>query len=617
MSRLPRSYDLAIIAALVLGGCTGTDDGGTATSVRSDQQGGLVAGADYVFTDGRVYTLDPEQPWAEAVAVTGNEIVYVGDNAGAEVHKGTTSVVVNLGGRLMLPGFIESHIHAAMGGATTSGIILTMADTAEEVLEKVKAYAEGNPDKPTLFGASYNGLLFDERGPNKSALDAIVPDRPVYLMDHTLHSVWVNSKALEIAGIDADTPDPVGGEYVRDDHGEATGAVKGGPAHMPILLATDAINADSMRASIPNVLEGLSEFGFTAAIDMGAPIATEAGFQALVDLDNAGELSVRMSLTHYINHESMAGDAVETMLRFRDTYRSDHVWVDTLKITIDSVIENQKAAMLEPYLSTGDRGSLMIDHETMKMMVLGAAEEGFNITVHAIGDRGVRAALDAAAELRAAGYDDILFSTTHSQMVDPDDRRRYVELDVTAQTTGNWAMPQPSYAEHLGQDRNDTLQFPFRYWADNGVNIAFGADWPATPGGFEHGVNPFNNIYTSMHRRVPERIIADMGSTDQPLPPLDQTLTLEEAVEAYTMGSARMLGIEDKVGSIEVGKLADLILLDRNLFEIDPEDIYRTRVLATMMDGVIRHDITFGLGDNELADVDRYDEHRPEAAYPR
>jgi predicted amidohydrolase YtcJ len=363
-----------------------------------------------------------------------------------------------------------------------------------------------------------------------------------------------------------------------------------------------------MKGAMPAVLEGLTEFGFTTAIDMGAPIATEAGFQALVDLDNAGELPLRISLTHYVNSKALADKAVETLKRYRDTYESDHVWVDTLKVTIDSVIENQKAAVLEPYLSTGDRGSLMIDRETMKTMVLGAAEAGFHTTVHTIGDRAVRAALNAAEELRGAGYTETLFSTTHTQMVHPDDRPRFKQLDVTAQATGNWANHQPTYIEHIGQERNDSLQFPFRYWADHGVNIALGADWPATPGGFEHGVNPFNNIYTAMHRRVPANLIEEFGSADRTLPPADQVLTLEEAVYGYTLGGAIMLGIEDEVGSVEVGKKADLILLSRNLFEIDAEAIPKTTVLGTMFDGKIVHDVLYDLGDSELVDLDEVGE---------
>lgn len=193
-----------------------------------------------MFTNAAVYTVNPDQEWAEAVAVRGNEIVYVGDNAGATVFQGEDTTVVDLGGRMVMPGMVESHFHLGVGAATTSGVILGPTDSLEDVLRKVKEFADANPDKETIFGASYLAGIFDERGGNKALLDEIVPDRPVYLLDHTMHGAWVNSRALEMAGIDKDAPDPPGGEYIRDENGEPTGAVKGGPAHIPIAVATKA-----------------------------------------------------------------------------------------------------------------------------------------------------------------------------------------------------------------------------------------------------------------------------------------------------------------------------------------------------------------------------------------
>ncbi len=560
--------------------------------------------ANFVFTNGKIYTVNEQQPWAEAVAVSGNKIVYVGDNAGSKAFVGDGTESIDLKGRLVLPGFVESHIHIAAGAGTTSGLILSTTDSTEQVLEKVHSYAAANPKKKTIFGASYLSFIFDDNGPSKELLDKIVPDRPVFLMDHTLHSVWVNSKAYEVAGITNDTASPSGGEYVKNEKGELSGWIKGGPAYIPVLNATEAITAESMMASMPDVLEGLSEFGFTAAIDMGIPFSTEAAYDAFVALDKKGEFPIRLSVCYYVNTPALAGDAVTKLQAYSKKYKTEHIWFDTLKISGDSVIENQKAALLEPYLTTGDRGSLYFDHEALNMMVLPAAENGFNITIHTIGDWAVREALNSAQSLREAGFKDTLFSTTHSQMVHPADRPRYKELDVTAQTTGNWAVPQKAYPPLLGQERNDKLQFPFATWAKDGVNIALGADWPATPGGFEHGVNPFNNIFSAMHRRAPEHIRAELGSYDAALPPFDEVLTLEQCITSYTIGGAKMLGIDDEVGTIEVGKKADMILLSQNLFEIDAVDIPKTEVLATMFDGKIVHDVVYELGDSELVDLE-------------
>jgi predicted amidohydrolase YtcJ len=199
-------------------------------------------------------------------------------------------------------------------------------------------------------------------------------------------------------------------------------------------VATEAITSEGIMNALPVLLEGMSEFGYTTAIDMGAPFASEAIFNAYVELDKAGKLPFRLSVTYYINNEELAKDAAEKLDELAKKYRTEHVWFDTLKITIDSVIENQKAAMLEPYPTTGDRGMLYLGSEAMEKVVLEAAKKGYGITVHTTGDRAVRETLNAAEALRKAGYKDTRFSTTHSQMVDPADRPRYKELNVTAWT---------------------------------------------------------------------------------------------------------------------------------------------------------------------------------------
>ncbi|MEO2034268.1 MAG: amidohydrolase family protein [Planctomycetaceae bacterium] len=191
--------------------------------------------ANFVFTNGKIYTVNEQQPWAEAVAVSGNKIVYVGDNAGSKAFVGDGTESIDLKGRLVLPGFVESHIHIAAGAGTTSGLILSTTDSTEQVLEKVHSYAAANPKKKTIFGASYLSFIFDDNGPSKELLDKIVPDRPVFLMDHTLHSVWVNSKAYEVAGITNDTASPSGGEYVKNEKGELSGWIKGGLPISPCL----------------------------------------------------------------------------------------------------------------------------------------------------------------------------------------------------------------------------------------------------------------------------------------------------------------------------------------------------------------------------------------------
>ena len=584
--------------------------------VMSAPAGAVVAGqqpASYVLLNGSVYTVNPRQPWAQAVAVRGDQIVYVGSNKGALAFIGKGSRAIDLKGKLLLPGFVESHIHVLMGAATTSGVTLSMTDTLADIQRKLKVYADANPNKRAIFGSAYNGLLFGDDGPRREWLDAVVADRPVMLADHTLHTMWVNSKALEVAAITKATTNPAGGEYVRDSSGTPTGTIKGSPASVPVVRATGVITAADIERSLPKILSGLSEYGFTAAMDFGNPIASEEGAAAVVKLDQQGKLPLRLSLMHLVNTPQLARTAVADSTRLARQARSAHVWVDTLKIIGDSVLENQKAALEQPYLKDGTTpttniGALYFDKPAMLAMMQGVAQAGQGTAIHAIGDRAVRTALDAAEAFRQAGDRTTRLIITHAQLVEPDQIKRFAANNVIVQTTGVWMNVQPSMPSFLGQKRNDTLQFPVRSLIDSGAVLALGADWPATPGGFKYGQNPFNNIYTAMHRRPPKALIAEFGSVDQVLPPQREVLTLAEAIQAYTLNGARQMGREKQFGSIEVGKKADLVLLSQNLFQIKPEAIPATKVLATMAGGRLVHDVAYGIGDADLTNLHQLDQ---------
>lgn len=558
------------------------------------QSAGVTNGAgfaDIVVTNARVYTVDPLQPWAEAIAIVGNRIAFVGSSEDAKELVGPSTHVANADRRLVLPGFVESHVHLLVGAASNSGASIAMSDSITDILRKVDEFAHKHPEREAIFGASYNGLLFDERGPNRALLDRIVPDRPVVLIDHTVHSAWANSKALELAGVTADTPDPLPGFFVRDSQGEPTGCIKGSPAHAPVIAAVKAVTAQSIMDALPAILRGMSAFGFTAALDCGNTLFTDQSLQALHELELQGQLPVRTSLTAITNNTETSLHLIPDARRFASMYATEMMWLDTVKILGDSVLDNQTAALLEPYLTTGDSGYLYFEATELQALVAEAAKAGFGIVYHAIGDRTARTGLDAAEALRASGDHTTRFVITHLQLVNKSDRHRFGELNVHVQTTGNWANFQSPYVELLGAQRADEDQFPFRDFLDGGANVCFGADWPATPGGFDLGMNPFINMYTAMHRRVPRQYIEDFASKDQILKPADQVLTLAEVIEAYTINGAKALGREQQFGSLVEGKFADLIVLDQNLFEIDPEDVPNTRVLLTIMDGRVVHDL--------------------------
>lgn len=563
--------------------------------------------ADYVLTGGKVYTVNAKQPWAQAIAVKGDRIVYVGDDAGAKKYVGKSTRTVDLGGRMILPGLVESHIHLLVGAVTSSGVHLGMDDTPDSVVRKVVDFAKANPARQVIFGASYNALIFDGNGPNKAALDAVMPDRPVFIFDHTLHSAWVNLKTLQLAGITKDTKDPPGGRYARDAAGEPTGWIVGSPASVPILKTLKAVDEESVLAILPNLVRGLTEFGFTAAMDYGSPVGTEESFRAVIRLDRNGGLPLHLALTHLVNTPALAVAAVETQRRYSREFKSKNVSLSMLKVIDDSVLENEKAALMKPYVD-GTQAPPYFTPEQLLALYRCAALAGQGVAVHALGDKAVRDALDAAEVIRKSGDKKLRIIVSHAQFIQPQDRPRFGQLNVVLQTTGNWANVQPTYDRLIDKEQDETLQFPFRTVVHTGGILALGADWPATPGGFVYGVNPFINIYTAMHRQVPDALIADFGSANRVLPPADEVLTLDEAIRGYTINGAKAMGREKEFGSIEVGKKADLVMLDRNLFEVSHTELAGTKVLATMFGGKLVYDAVYGIGSDKTVDMTKLDE---------
>lgn len=543
--------------------------------------------ADIVFTNAVIHTMDESNPTAQAVAIAGNKIVYVGDNDGAKDFIGKETRLIDAHGHLMVPGFIETHLHLLVAAAAIAGVVADQQDNADDVARKVAEYAKKNPGTSTIFGTGVAAALLTSGKATRQVLDKVVSDRGVVLLDETNHNAWVNSKALELAGITKDTQDPPGGTYAKQN-GELTGIVQGSPAHIPVIIGAKAVTPETLAGSLPNMLKILTSLGFTGAMDMGFPLDTEAGYQALIDMDKEGKLPIRVSLAYMFNSQKLGKKVLETIEDFSKRYKSEHVWLDTMKIIGDGVIENHKAYFFEPYLDKDSSGAMNSGDEFTRDAALKAADMGFNVTAHCVGDRCNSLMLDIYEEIRAAGDKDNILSTTHSWWVRPQDRERWAKSNVMVQTSGIWLFYRPQYVPSLGQERNDTEQFPMRTWQDSGAVIALGSDYPATDGGLM-GLNPFNNIYSLITRQLAPPLIGSVGKKEAPLKPVDQVLTVDEAVRGYTAGSAKLIGKFDEVGSITKGKKADLIVLSGNLYKIGVEDIPNTTVLLTMMDGKITY----------------------------
>jgi len=533
------------------------------------------AGADTVLLGGRVYTVDAARSWAEAVAIRDGRITYVGTDAGVDAYIGADTSVVDLGGRMLLPAFQDSHIHPISGGIEAAACDLNGLQDLAEYRAAISAYAAENPDVPWILGGGWLMSVFGPGGaPSRLIIDELVPDRPVYLTSSDGHSGWANSKALEIAGITRDTPDPSGGIIDRDPQsGELIGSLQ---EHAMDLVARHipATSLESRLAGLKYAQDMLHEYGITSIQDANV-VADD--LEAYATLDKLGELKLRV-VASLLWDRARGLEQLQDLQRLRQEYSgSEYLRPTTVKIYQDGVMENYTAAMLEPYLVPGGtRGIPMIEPEFLKQVVTALDAADFQVHFHAIGDAAVRQSLDAIeAAIRANGRRGNRHHIAHVQMLDPADIPRFAELDAVANFQPLWAYADEYVTEltipFIGPERARWM-YAIRSVADSGGRIAFGSDWSVS------SANPFPQIETAVTRQD-----ADDASSVVFIP--EERIDLAAAIAAFTIGAAYVNTQDDKTGSIEPGKFADLIVVDRNLFDIDPHEISDARVLLTLLAG--------------------------------
>ncbi len=540
------------------------------------------AGADFVFTNAKVYTLDDARPWAEAVAVSGNEIVYVGDDAGARALVGTGSAVRDLQGQLLLPGFIDTHAHPVAGGGYATALSLNTAGTVDEWVAAIADYAEANKDKSVLFGFGFLATTFGPVGPTRQLIDSVVPDRPVLIMDEGFHAAWANTAALKALNITQDTPDPVPGYsyYKRDENGDATGYLLEGTAGLA-MDALDVITEDVITEGTGIIVDIMNGYGVTSAFDAGTMGDMEQTANVLHKLEAAGELTVRIVGSSRPETQEEAATAVDVAKQWRDTVKGERYHYNTLKIPDDGTVEGRTAAMFEDYQGEpGNSGKTVFTEQQLVEMMSAAAAEDMDVHVHALGERAINDALNAIEKVRRVFPDsDTRFTICHIQVLADQDLQRFADLDVIAQSTPLWA----SYDEY-GKQFVSEDQFE-RYWRyasleKLGVKLTFGSDFPASGAG-TLGLSPVVQIEIGHTRQ-------EAGMPDAEIQPRrSERLSVETLVRGFTIDAAYQLRMEDRLGSIEVGKLADLVVLDQDIFQVDPYSIHETGVVLTMLDGDI------------------------------
>lgn len=531
--------------------------------------------ADLVLRGAAVYTFDAPRSRAEAVAVSDGRIVWVGNDRDAEAWIGDATEVHDLPGRMVLPAFQDAHVHPLSGGVELGDCDLNPLRSSEEVLAEIARCAAAQPGPGWLRGGGFQLPLFPGGSPTAAMLDAVVPQRPVYLTSADGHSAWVNSAALELAGIDADTPDPPAGRIERDPASSKPSGTLRETAMELVARLLPARTREELMAGLRRGLEMATRFGVTALQEASADPAM---VEAYAELDRRGELTARVSLSLYA--DPAAGVAqVPELIALRRDFQSERLRIGTVKLFVDGVVEGQTAALLEPYVGLGDwAGELNFEPPALKALAAALDAEGFQIHVHAIGDRAIRVTLDALEHVREVnGHRDSRHHLAHIQLFHPDDIPRFRELGVYANFQPLWAYADRYITEltepFLGPDRSRSL-YPIRSLVDSGATVVFGSDWSVS------SMNPLLGIEVGVTRRDPSE------PTSPPWIPQER-VDLTTMLAGYTIEAARVNFLERDTGSIEPGKLADLVVLERDLFTVAPEAIGETAVLMTLLEGEV------------------------------
>lgn len=547
--------------------------------------------ADTVLTNGKLYTVNKAQPWAEAIAIKGNKVVFVGDNAQAQSFIGDKTVVKDLDDKMVLPGLIDSHGHPALSGFYGAGLRFSPSDNKQVLLDKIKTYAESHKELPVIFGGGWATLLFGEDGPQKEDLDRVVPDRPVILYGQWGHTHWVNSKALSILGIDKNTPDPLPGVHVykRDSQGNPTGWIKDMPAPSAKgLQVTKQIRNDSYSI-IKAYSDQMTEFGITTLYDAGMMGFEDYMYPLLQEGMSTGDIRYRILGSYHITEASHAKNAVSEVQRLAAEYDSDMLKVTTVKLHLDGIYEAYTAGMMEDYEGRpGEKGGMIMTTEQVKTLILEVEHAGLDLHIHSIGDRTTHESLNAVEmAIKELGRPlKSRISLCHLEFIADNDFKRFKELGVIASITPLWnGADNNDYVAIVGKDRAKKV-LRFMPLITQGAVVSASSDGVMDPRTEPEGVteiNPFAGIETGYTRQA----LGDPSA--KVMLPENERIPLDKMIEAYTLNGAIQLHLEDEVGSLEVGKRADLIVLDNNLFDISKYEIHKVTVEMTMVDGNIVH----------------------------
>lgn len=531
---------------------------------------------DLILTNARIYTVEEGQPWAEAVAIKDGRILAVGSSADITARKGDATQVVDMGGKLVMPAFGDAHAHPIFGGMSHARCALHDGKTLDDYKRIIADCVAKSPGTGTIFGSGWNQTLFPPKGiPRKELLDEISKDRAL-IFEADGHTLWVNSKALELAKITRDTPDPKNGTIDRDP---VTGEPVGGLEESAMALVEPLIPAPSpadLQNAISYTVKLFNSYGITSWHDAAVEWdkgGTSKAIEAYKVVKDRGALTMHTAMDLHWNNDRGV-EQLADIEKLSARAKAIGLTARGVKFFIDGVIPQQTAAMLKPYEGTEVKGAVQIAPDALQNAVALLDAKGMQSHFHAIGDAAVREALDAVQAARKAdGTSDTRPMMSHMNVIDPNDQPRFGQLGVTAVFQPLWACNE-AYMQ-LTKERIGPLRSTYIYPSGSvlraGGRLAYGADWSVA------SANPFEGIEVALTR------IAPGGN----LPPLEpkEAVTLEQALKAYTLNVAYVNHLDKETGSIAPGKSADVIVLDQDLFKIPARQIHATKVIVTLFQG--------------------------------
>ncbi len=554
--------------------------------------------AKYILYNGRFYISNEEKTYAEAVAVGDGKFLCVGTLQECETYKDDVTEMKGMEGRLILPGLIDGHTHPETIAKSRWRVQMPEFETKEELLEFVKDYCDKHPvsEVPYFFGECYPSTMFDEKGPRKEWIDEYVSDRPVRLQDFTDHACWYNSKALELMGITADTPEKgIAPFYQRDENNEPTGWVlEPIPTDGAEEVMFDKIGwhppTEVTEETIMPFLDFLNDYGVIALMD-GITEGEEA-MKLFYELDKAGKLNMYYEGTCMLEEFDKLDECIAEIRKWQENYTSDHVRIHTMKFFLDQTNEMGTGASLEPHRNdpTGQNyGELNMGEEELTKVLLRLNREGIDLHIHVVCDRGFRTACNAyeRAKEQAAAVNEpwkIYMELAHCELVHPDDMVRPAKLGIIINWSTHWAGGYFGEAaiEYLGKERWNTM-YDMTKFIETGAVVTYSSDVIGM--NEEHRGNPYFGMEISATRVDLEDPLDPEQYPGSVRQPESAKLSVEEMIRGYTRYGAIPLRLEDKLGTIEKGKMANLVVLDKDILTIPKTDIHTIKPEAVMFDG--------------------------------